>query len=156
MTTLEPMEPERAVELYLAEKQNGYAKSTVQSHRSRLRKFLDWSAEEGIDDLNDLTGRRLHEYRIWRRNEGDLAPASEKTRTDTLRVFVRWCESVDTSETSIPYTRFPTSDRRVDFPNTRRFLTEGPSSISKPPTILNQHRCHRPLTLSPLRVTQTV
>jgi integrase len=37
----------------------------------------------------------LHEYRVWRRNDGDLAPASEKTQMDTIRVFVRWCESID-------------------------------------------------------------
>jgi len=28
--------------------------------------------------MNELTGRLLHEYRLWRRDEGDLAPASEK------------------------------------------------------------------------------
>jgi len=46
-------------------------------------------------------GRLLHEYRLWRRDEGDLAPASEKTQMDTLRVFIRWVESIDGVEENL-------------------------------------------------------
>lgn len=54
---LEPIDPETALELYLAEKESEYAASTVRSHRSRLDFFVRWCAEHGIDNLNDLTGR---------------------------------------------------------------------------------------------------
>jgi integrase len=92
---LEPIDPETALELYLAAKESEYAASTVRSHRSRLDFFVRWCAEHGIDNLNDLTGRRLHEFRLWRREVGDLSPASEKTQLDTLRVFVRWLGTID-------------------------------------------------------------
>jgi len=92
---LEPIEPETAVELYLAEKATEYADATINSHRSRLGHLVRWCDEMGIDNLNDLTGRQLHEYRIWRRNDGDLSVASEKTQMDTVRVFVRWLASID-------------------------------------------------------------
>lgn len=45
--------------------------------------------------MNKLSGRDLHRFRLWRRADGDLAPISEKTQMDTLRVFIRWCTSIE-------------------------------------------------------------
>lgn len=92
-TTLEPTEPEDALKLYLKDKARECRKSTVDSHWSRLGFFVDWCAKQGIDNLNDLSARDLHEYRVWRRE--DLSINTEKTQMDTLRVFVEWCETID-------------------------------------------------------------
>ena len=92
---LEPIDPETAVELYIAEKETELAKASIRSHRSRLGHFVRWCAEREIDNLNDLTGRKLHEFRLWRRNDGNLNKVSVKTQTDTLRVFIRWLGSID-------------------------------------------------------------
>jgi len=93
--SLEPIEPDTALEPYLADRENNVTEATIYSHRSRLGHFVRWCAEEGITNLNELTGRKLHRFRLWRRDEGDLAPATEKTQMDTLRVFIRWVESID-------------------------------------------------------------
>ncbi|NHN65830.1 tyrosine-type recombinase/integrase [Haloarcula sp. JP-Z28] len=93
--SLEPIEPQTALDLYLADRENNVTEATIRSHRSRLGHFIRWCDNEGIANLNDLTGRKLHRYRLWRRDEGDLAPATEKTQMDTLRVFIRWVESID-------------------------------------------------------------
>ena len=93
--SLEPIDPERALELYIADRKNNVAEATVYSHRSRLGHFVRWCDDEGTTNLNDLSGRQLHEFRIFRRMEGDLSPASEKTQMDTLRVFIKWLESID-------------------------------------------------------------
>lgn len=95
MTKLEPITPEKAVELYLNDRETELTAATLQSHQSRLRQFKRWCARENIENLNELTGRRLHDYRHWRREDGDLSPASEKTQMDTVRVFVRWLEQID-------------------------------------------------------------
>ncbi|PHQ47765.1 integrase [Halorubrum sp. C3] len=95
---LEPIDPETAFELYIAEKETSVADATVASHKSRLSFLLRWCEERGIENLNNLTGRRLQEFRLWRRNVGDLTKASEKTQMDTLRVFVKWLESIDAVE----------------------------------------------------------
>ncbi len=92
---LEPIDPETAVELYLAEKETELAKATIDSHRSRLGHLVRWCGERDLDYLNDLSGRRLHEYRIWRRDDGELTKVSLKTRMDTVRVFVRWLATID-------------------------------------------------------------
>lgn len=93
--TLEPIEPEKAFELYLLDKDRSVSSATLNSHRSRLSFFIDWCEEQEIENLNDLTGRKLQEYRLWRRNIGDLSKVTEKTMMDTLRVFVRWLETID-------------------------------------------------------------
>jgi hypothetical protein len=97
---LEPIEPETAVELYLADREPELRSVTLNSHRSRLGFFVECCADRGIDNLNELTGRTLNEYRLWRRNDSDLATATENCQMDTLRVFVRWLESTGHRRTS--------------------------------------------------------
>ncbi|WP_241429999.1 hypothetical protein [Halorubrum lipolyticum] len=74
---LEPINPETAVELYLADREAEVAKVTLYSHSSCLGHFVRWCDEEKLENLNELCGRTLHEYRLWRRREGELAPATE-------------------------------------------------------------------------------
>ena len=93
--SLEPITPAEAVELYLEDKQSELAQASLYAHKSRLKQFLRWCDEEDVTNLNDLTGRMLHRFRLWRREDGDLAPASEKTQMDTIRVFIHWCEAID-------------------------------------------------------------
>jgi integrase len=93
---LEPIEPDEALNLYLDHRQREVADATLSSHKSRLGHFIRWCDQEGIEDLNDLTGRRLHEFRLWRCNQnGGIKPVTEKTQMDTLRVFVRFLETID-------------------------------------------------------------
>ena len=99
--TLEPIDPPTALKLYLADRANDLADASLQAHEYRLGHFVRWCDEQPITNLNELTGRRLHEYRLWRRNEGDLSKVSEKTQMDTLRVFIRWLESMDGVETDL-------------------------------------------------------
>ena len=61
---LEPIDPETALDLYLADKETEFAKATHRSHGSRLGHFVRWCDERDITNLNELTGRRLQEYRL--------------------------------------------------------------------------------------------
>lgn len=97
---LDPIKPEDAVELYLTDKTTESAEQTVRSHRSRLGFFLKWCVKEEIDNMNDLSGRDLHDFRVWRRTAGrngedGISKATEKSQMNTLSVFIRWCESID-------------------------------------------------------------
>jgi integrase len=93
--TLEPIDPREALRMYTQSIENDKSQATIYSHKSRLGHFIRWCDEEHIDNLNDVTGRDLHRYRLWRRNEGDINKVTEKTQMDTLRVFIRYCESID-------------------------------------------------------------
>jgi len=50
---------------------------------------------EGIDNMNTLTGRQLQRFKTWRRDDGDLKPVTLEGNLDALRVFLRWCESIN-------------------------------------------------------------
>jgi len=92
---LEPIEPSTAQELYLDHKANQCSDVTVQSHEYRTNYFVDWCDDNGIDNMNDISGRDLHQYRLWRKSEGDLNKISMQTQMSTLRVFVKWCGSIE-------------------------------------------------------------
>lgn len=96
---LEPTTPDRAVDLYLEDKRRDCRQTTVKAHQSRLGFFQQWCDEQDIDNMNDITARDLHEYRVWRRE--DLNVVSEKTQMDTLRVFIEWCETIDAVQSGL-------------------------------------------------------
>ena len=93
--SLEPIDPETALELYLADKENDLAEASLEAHEYRLNHFVRWCNQQDITNLNTLTGRQLHRYRLWRRDDGNLSKVAEKTQMDTVRVFIRWLESID-------------------------------------------------------------
>lgn len=92
---LESIEPETALEMYLREREEEIRESTLRAHRKRLRKFIEWCDENEISDLNDLSGRDLYEYRLWRKDVGDINRVTLKTNLTTLRVFVKFLERID-------------------------------------------------------------
>ncbi|QKG93481.1 tyrosine-type recombinase/integrase [Halorubrum salinarum] len=92
---LEPIEPGTAQELFLDHKATDCTDSTVQNHRYRLNPFVRWCGEEEIDNLNELTGRDLQRYRLWRKEDGDLNKLSLRMQMSTLRVFLKWAGSIE-------------------------------------------------------------
>lgn len=92
---LQPTAPDEALELYLESREGECRQSTVDSHRSRLKQFVSWCEENGLETLDELRGRDLVEFKNWRRDEGELEPDSLKTQMNTLRVFLRFCGGVE-------------------------------------------------------------
>ena len=92
---LDPIDPSTAQQLYLDHKASQAMEETVQGHRYRTNHFVRWCDEKGIDNMNDLTGRDIHEYRLWRKEDGDLNAVSLQTQMSTIRVFLRWCGSIE-------------------------------------------------------------
>jgi len=101
-TELEPIAPQDALELYLDDRRGDLSNWTIRSHRSRLSTFTDWCEDQSIDNLNDLTGRDIHRYKVWRRNDGDLAKPTVKTQIDTVRVFTKWLASIEGCDPDLP------------------------------------------------------
>jgi site-specific recombinase XerD len=98
---LEPLSPADALEKHLTTNAPGYSQKTLDSHASRLGHFVEWCESEGISNLNELGGADINDYRNWRREDGDLNTVSEKTQQDTLRVFIRFCETIDAVSTGL-------------------------------------------------------
>lgn len=90
---LEPLTPAEGIELFLDDRRGDSADSTVQSYHYRLKQFRRWCDDEGIENLNTLTGRAIQRYKISRKAE--VKTVTLKGQLDTLRVFLRFCENID-------------------------------------------------------------
>jgi site-specific recombinase XerD len=86
---LEPITPERAKRMYLNARKGEVSESTLDGYHYRLKHFIRWCDERGIENMNDLSGRKLQEFRTWRRDDGDLKPVTLEGNLDALRVFIR-------------------------------------------------------------------
>jgi site-specific recombinase XerD len=95
VTDLQPIEPRAAVDLYLEQRQDEVSDSTLESHQYRLKLFVEWCEERGIKNMNDLSGRDLHTFRVERREDGDLEAVTLRGQLSTLRVFLEFCASID-------------------------------------------------------------
>jgi len=106
--TLQPIPPAEAVELYLDARRDDAAEWTVTSHQARLRPFVEWCQLEDIDNMNEIDGRNLYQYRVWRR-DGEyseskvekLAPATLKSSLTTLRAFLRFAADIEAVPTDL-------------------------------------------------------
>jgi site-specific recombinase XerD len=86
------VEPETAVERYLSDREDEVNDATLKSHRARLKHFIRWCGEQDLENLNNLSGRDLQDYRYWRKEDGDLNNVTMHTQMTTFRVFINWCE----------------------------------------------------------------
>ena len=100
---LEPIRPSKARDLHLEAMKDDSAEWTQYSHKSHLRAFIEWcEVEGGIDNMNELDGRDLYQFRIWRREGGysegqvdTLAPKTLDSALTTLRSFLRFCGQIE-------------------------------------------------------------
>jgi site-specific recombinase XerD len=93
---LEPLNPRMGTELFLEHKATDCTDSTVQNHRYRMKHFLEWCEKEATDNLNDLSGRDLQQYRLWIADNNDINAVTMKNMTSGFRVFLKWAGSVHT------------------------------------------------------------
>ncbi len=87
------MTPTDAVEQYLASREIEVTRSTLTNHRYRLNKFLVWAEENGLDNMNEMSGRKCEEYKNWRIRTDELAKITLEQHLRTFRIFIQWCEA---------------------------------------------------------------
>ena len=90
---IEPITPDEAVQQYLTHRKTDLAESSHQNHRYRLERFLEWCEEEGIDNMNSITGRAIHTYTQARAEE--VASTTLRAQLSTIRSFLRFCERIE-------------------------------------------------------------
>lgn len=93
---LQPLTPAKAVAMYLDHRQADLSAKSLQNYRYRLARFVDWADASDLDNINNLTGRQLHEFRIWRADQVKRVTLVNELRT--LQKFLEFCASVDAVE----------------------------------------------------------
>lgn len=101
MTELDPIAPAEAKEMYLAQRRNELAEATLQGHHYRLKPFVQWCESNDLTNLNELTARDVHKYRLHRQEEADLNKITVRTQLSTIRVFLQFLESIDGVEQGV-------------------------------------------------------
>jgi len=102
MTDLEPLAPSEGVDMYLQHRESELSKHSYRKQKQRLQSFLRFCETEDIDNLNDLGGRDIHRFRLWRKQGNDyydsVKTSTVRANLATLRVFIGFCESIDAVE----------------------------------------------------------
>lgn len=98
--SLEPYAPQEAVTDFLDDQKDGQAKNTVQNYKYALGPFVDFCHENGIENLNDLTGRRLKEFKKWRGKQVGLTTL--RNQMWTLKKFMRFCQAIEAVPHGLP------------------------------------------------------
>ena len=103
MSDLEPTTPREAVRYYHEDREMDLTEKSQQNHRYRLKSWIAFCNEQGIENMNNVTGRKLHEFRLWRKNgEGDeydeIKKVTLKGILTTLRVFLGYCATIEAVE----------------------------------------------------------
>lgn len=93
---LESTTPAEAVEWYLDQRDPDLTEKSLQNQRYRLSQFLEFCEEHEIDNLNALSGRDLHRFRVWRSQ--DVKPVTLQGDLQTLRVFLEFAAAIDAVE----------------------------------------------------------
>lgn len=89
--------PKTVVQLYHNARKNELADATRKSQQYRLKKFVQWCDDEGIEDTTVLTGRQLYEFRISLQggSYGDLSKYTVVGIMTTVRHFIGFCERIE-------------------------------------------------------------
>ncbi|TKX73082.1 site-specific integrase [Halorubrum sp. GN11_10-6_MGM] len=85
--------PEDAVEQYLTSRRNELADASQQNIRYRLKQFVEWTDEAGVDDMAEFDGMLCEQWKLARVDAG-LARITVRQHMMTFRHFIRWCGSV--------------------------------------------------------------
>jgi len=92
---LEPLTPEQGQRLFLDHKATDCTESTVRNHKYRTNSFIEWCEEEEIQNLNELSGRDIQQYRLWRKETSDINNLTLRMNMSTLRVFIKWAGTIE-------------------------------------------------------------
>jgi site-specific recombinase XerD len=77
------------------------SEQTAQSYFYRVRQFVDWLAEQGVDNMNDVTGRDVFEYDTARRADG-LSKSALNNQIGTIKLFLEFCANIEAVPKELP------------------------------------------------------
>ena len=101
------------------------ADSTISTYCRRLERFVEWCADQGIDDLNDLSSRDVFRFESGRRAD-DLSISTLNNQIGTLKQFLGFCARIDAVPEDLP--------QKIEVPTTdefNRFVSEEKLSASR-------------------------
>ncbi|WP_226005937.1 tyrosine-type recombinase/integrase [Natrinema salinisoli] len=97
--SVQPLSPDEGVERYLKRREGEITENTADEYRRKLQYFLEFCELRDVENLNELDGRFVDDYRVWRRDDATAGDAlSAKTMRDEMllfRAFLWYLESIE-------------------------------------------------------------
>lgn len=89
---LEPITPRRAKQLYLKDRTD-LSDTSKQNHGYRVERFVEWCENNEVGNLNEISGRNIHEFKVWRAKK--VNNVTLQNQLGTIRQFLSFCERID-------------------------------------------------------------
>lgn len=83
----------KATEEYIEAQKHNSAESTVQNYTYRLKQFLEFCERAGLEETEELDGRKIEKYKRDRVERDDVNPVTLQQQMRTFRHFIKWCEA---------------------------------------------------------------
>lgn len=109
-STLEPLEPAEGMALFVESRDDELADRTLDLYEKHILSFVDWCKSEGIRNMNDVTARTIHEYKLAVKE--DWANSTVSIHLSTIRQFIQFCESIDGVASGV--------SEKIELPNRER------------------------------------
>lgn len=91
----------QAIERFIRKRKTDSTDRTLRSYRSRLTQFENWCERNGIEHVGEISPWHVDEYDLARR-EDDVSAATVKGHLSTLRVFLKYCETIGAIDDDVP------------------------------------------------------
>lgn len=98
---LRSISPYEAFDMWHERQKSDKSDETIQSYFYRIRQFVNWLEDEGINNLNDLTGRDVFQYDSKRRAD-DLSKSTLNNQLGTIKQFLRFCVDIEAVPPELP------------------------------------------------------
>ncbi|TKX85209.1 site-specific integrase [Halorubrum sp. SS5] len=89
--------PEEARDRFISRRRQRQAEETVRTYGHRLDHFVRWAEEHDVEQMSDLDGWLIDEYRHARESE-DVSPSTVKGSMVSLKQLLEFCERIDVVE----------------------------------------------------------
>lgn len=96
---LQPLDPEDGVDRFLEHRKPSIRETSFRNAKHRMSIFLEWCDERGVENLNDLDGRKLNDFVRWRRPQ--VAPITLQKQLSSVRQALRWWADIEAVESGL-------------------------------------------------------
>lgn len=99
---LEPITPQAAEDMYLDERREDATYATRRSISDGVDLFVEWCESVGIDNMNDVQGRQLREFKTWCQETSENKKISLNGIMSVLRRFLVFCVDIEAVYPDVP------------------------------------------------------
>ena len=99
---LEPISPEKARSRYIGEREEDASYETLQTVSDSTEEFVEWTETVGIENMNEISGRKLSDFKQWCKNESENNKVSLNGILSNIRRFLVYCVTIEAVGSEIP------------------------------------------------------